>query len=84
MVVERYPDLKANQNFLKLQDELVSTENTIQTARTRFNEAIRPYNEHARQFPNVLLAGALGFDEKPYFDADSGAENPIEVDFDFQ
>lgn len=84
VTIERYPDLKANQNFLKLQDELVSTENTIQTARTRFNEAIRPYNEHVRQFPNVLLAGVLGFDEKPYFDSEAGADNPVEVEFDFQ
>lgn len=81
VTVERYPDLKANQNFLKLQDELTSTENTIQTARTRYNEAIKPYNIHVSTFPNVLLAGMLNFDEKPYFDADAGAERPVEVDF---
>lgn len=84
VTVERYPDIKANQNFLKLQDELVSTENTIQTARTRFNEAIRPYNNHVRKFPNNLLAGVLGFDEKPYFDSEAGAEKPVDVEFDFQ
>lgn len=84
VTVERYPDLKANQNFLKLQDELVSTENQIMTSRTRFNEAIKPYNEHVRTFPNMLLAGVLGFDEKPYFDAEAGAENPVDVEFDFQ
>lgn len=81
LVVEKYPDLKANQNFLKLQDELVSTENTIQTARTRFNEAIKPYNTHVKTFPNMLLSGVLGFDEKPYFDSEVGAEKPVEVDF---
>jgi len=81
VTVERYPDLKANQNFLKLQDELVSTENTIQTARTRFNESIRPYNTHVKTFPNSLLAGTLGFSEKPYFDAEVGADQPVEVDF---
>ncbi len=81
VTVERYPDLKANQNFLKLQDELVSTENTIQTARTRFNEAIKPYNTHIKTFPNMLLSGIFGFDEKPYFDAEVGANQPVEVDF---
>jgi LemA protein len=84
LVVERYPDLKANQNFLKLQDELTSTENTIQTARTRYNEAIKPYNIHVKEFPNSLLAGMLGFDDKPYFDAEAGAEKPVDVEFDFK
>lgn len=84
VTVERYPDLKANQNFLKLQDELTSTENTIQTARTRYNEAIKPYNIHVKTFPNSLLAGILNFDEKPYFDAEAGAEKPVDVEFDFK
>lgn len=83
VTVERYPDLKANQNFLKLQDELTSTENTIQTARTRFNEAIKPYNNHVKKFPNSILAGWLGFDDKPYFDSEPGAERPVDVEFDF-
>lgn len=83
VTVERYPDLKANQNFLKLQDELTSTENTIQTARTRYNEQIKPYNVHVSTFPNTLLAGILNFDKKPYFDAEAGAERPVDVDFDF-
>ncbi|MCK8481342.1 LemA family protein [Psychroserpens algicola] len=83
LVVERYPDLKANQNFLKLQDELTSTENTIQTARTRYNEAIKPYNIHVKEFPNSILAGILDFDAKPYFDAEAGAEKPVDVEFDF-
>ncbi|MBD0824880.1 LemA family protein [Aestuariibaculum marinum] len=83
VTVERYPELKANQNFLKLQDELTSTENTIQTARTRYNEAIKPYNVHIKTFPNSLLAGILNFDSKPYFDAEVGAEQPVDVEFDF-
>ena len=84
VTVERYPELKANQNFLKLQDELTSTENTIQSARTRINEAIRPFNNHVRQFPGSILAGILNFDEKPYFDAEAGAEKPVEVEFDLK
>lgn len=84
VTVERYPDLKSNQNFLKLQDELTSTENTIQTARTRYNEQIKPYNVHVSTFPNTLLAGILNFDKKPYFDAEAGAERPVDVDFDFE
>ena len=83
LVVERYPDLKANQNFLKLQDELTSTENTIQTARTRYNEAIKPFNQHVNKFPNLLIAGVFGYGEKPYFDAEAGAEKPVDVEFDF-
>jgi LemA protein len=57
--VERYPELKANQNFLKLQDELASTENQILTARTRFNETVRPYNNHIKIFPNPFLLVCL-------------------------
>ncbi|MGJ8549836.1 LemA family protein [Winogradskyella wichelsiae] len=83
VTVEKYPDLKTNQNFLKLQDELTSTENTIQTARTRYNEKIKPYNIHVNTFPNSILAGFLDFDEKPYFDAEVGAEKPVDVEFDF-
>jgi LemA protein len=79
--VERYPELKANQNFLKLQDELASTENQILTARTRFNEAVKPYNNHIKIFPNSFFAGMFGFKEKPYFEAVAGAEKPVEVQF---
>lgn len=79
--VEKYPDLKANQNFLKLQDELASTENQILTARTRFNEAVKPYNTHIKTFPNSIFAGMFGFKEKPYFEAVAGAEKPVEVKF---
>ena len=81
VTVEQYPDLKANQNFLKLQDELASTENQILTARTRFNEAVKPYNTHIKTFPNSLFAGVFGFKEKAYFNAVEGAEKPVEVKF---
>lgn len=83
VTVERYPELKANQNFLKLQDELTSTENTIQTARTRYNEAIKPYNTHVKTFPNSILAGLFHFEGKPYFDAEAGADKPVDVEFNF-
>lgn len=83
VTVERYPDLKANQNFLKLQDELTSTENQILTARTRFNEAIKPYNNYIKTFPRLIYAGWFGFEPKPYFDAEAGAEKPVEVEFNF-
>ena len=83
VTVEQYPDLKANQNFLKLQDELASTENQILTARTRFNEAVKPYNNHIKIFPNNLLAGMFGFSEKAYFKSVEGAEKPVDVEFDF-
>ncbi len=79
--VEQYPDLKANQNFLKLQDELASTENQILTARTRFNEAVQKYNNYILVFPNSMFLG--NYKEKPYFDAVAGAEKPVEVEFDF-
>ncbi|HEY0045311.1 MAG TPA: LemA family protein [Flavobacterium sp.] len=79
--VERYPELKANQNFLKLQDELASTENQILTSRTRFNEAVRPYNTHISTFPNSMFAGMFGFQKKSYFDAVEGADRPVEVQF---
>jgi LemA protein len=83
VTVERYPDLKANQNFLKLQDELASTENQILTSRTRFNEAVKPYNNHIKIFPNNLFANMFGFKEKAYFEAVAGAEKPVDVEFDF-
>ena len=79
--VEKYPDLKANENFLKLQDELASTENQILTARTRYNEAIKPYNNHIKTFPNNIFAGWFGFKEKPFFESVAGADKPVEVKF---
>jgi LemA protein len=83
VTVERYPELKANQNFLKLQDELASTENQILTARTRFNEKVKEYNSHIKIFPNNLFAGMFGFKEKAFFEAVAGAEKPVDVEFDF-
>lgn len=81
VTVEKYPELKANQNFLKLQDELASTENQILTARTRFNEAVKPYNTHIKTFPNSMFAGMFGFKEKAYFQSVAGAEKPVQVKF---
>lgn len=79
VTVEKYPELKANQNFLKLQDELASTENTIQTQRTRYNEVVQDYNNHILKFPNSMFLGE--YKEKPYFKAVEGAEKPVEVKF---
>ena len=81
VTVERYPDLKANQNFLKLQDELASTENQILTARTRFNESIEKYNNYVLKMPrNIILSE---YKEKEAFKAVVGAEKPVDVEFDF-
>ena len=84
VTVERYPDLKANQNFLKLQDELASTENQILTTRTRFNEKAGILNVMVRKFPTIIAAKIFGFDAKPYFKSEAGAEKPVEVDFNFK
>lgn len=79
VTVEKYPDLKANSNFLKLQDELSSTENQILTARTRFNEAVQAYNGYVLAAPQSLFLG--GYAEKPYFESVAGADKPVEVKF---
>ncbi|MUP44469.1 LemA family protein [Gramella sp. BOM4] len=84
VTVERYPDLKANQNFLQLQSQLEGTENRINVARDRYNEAVTDYNTYIRVFPNNLLAGLFGFDRMERFQADAGAEDAPEVEFDFQ
>ncbi|MCO6162419.1 LemA family protein [Flavobacterium sp. NRK F7] len=81
VTVESYPDLKANQNFLKLQDELASTENQILTARTRFNEAVEEYNNYVLKMPRSIVLS--DYKEKAYFDAVAGAEKPVDVEFDF-
>ena len=83
VTVERYPELKANQNFLELQSQLEGTENRINVARDRFNETIRPYNEHIKTFPNNVLAGIFNLDELAYYEADAGSENAPDVDFNF-
>lgn len=81
VVVERYPDLKANQNFLELQAQLEGTENRIAVERKRFNEVARDYNTYIKLFPKNLLAGMFGFEPKPYFKAAAGAEKAPEVKF---
>ncbi|KQC09333.1 MAG: LemA family protein [Candidatus Cloacimonas sp. SDB] len=81
VVVERYPELKANQNFLALQDQLEGTENRITIERQRFNEIARSYNTFIKQFPRVFLANLFGFKERPYFKANEGADVAPEVDF---
>jgi LemA protein len=82
VVVERYPDIKANQNFIQLQDELAGTENRIAVERRRFNESAQGFNTAVRRFPTVLIAGWMGFQEKAYFQATPGADQPPVVDFD--
>lgn len=81
IILERYPDLKANQNFLELQAQLEGTENRISVERKRFNEAARSYNTYIRSFPRNILAGMFGFQPKPYFTADPGAEKAPKVEF---
>ena len=81
VTVEAYPELKAIQNFLKLQDELASTENQILTARTRFKEVVKPYNSNIKTFSKRLFVGMFGFKEKAYFTAVEGADKPVEVKF---
>ena len=80
-VAERYPDLKASQNFLGLQTQLEGTENRINVARSRFNEAARAYNTRIRSFPANLFARTFGFGPKPYFEADKGADQAPKVKF---
>lgn len=82
--VERYPELKANQNFLELQSQLEGTENRINVARDRFNEKVEPYNNHVRTLPNKIITELLGFDEMAYYKSDPGSENAPDVDFDFK
>lgn len=77
--VEKYPELKANQNFLKLQDELASTENQILTARTRFNESVEVYNGYILAMPQSFFLGS--YKEKPFFKSVEGADKPVEVKF---
>ncbi len=72
--VERYPDLKANQNFLDLQSQLEGTENRIAVERQKFNNVVQDYNTYIRRFPQTMLAGMYGFENKGYFKAKAGAE----------
>ncbi len=81
LVVERYPDLKANQNFLHLQDELAGTENRIAVERMRYNEAVKIYNQAIKSFPANLIAGMFGFKEGAFFDAPKEAKTAPKVQF---
>ncbi|WP_297336919.1 LemA family protein [Algoriphagus sp.] len=81
VTVERYPDLKANQNFLELQAQLEGTENRIAVARRNFNESVITYNTNLRTFPNNIFAGWYGFETKGTFEAAAGAENAPTVEF---
>ncbi len=81
VVMERYPDLKANQNFMNLQAQLEGTENRISVERRKFNESARSYNTYIRKFPQTIYAGIMGFERKAYFEAVAGAEKAPEVKF---
>lgn len=81
VAVERYPDLKANQNFLELQAQLEGTENRIAVARRNFNQSVQGFNSNLRTFPNNIFAGWYGFETKGYFEAAAGAETAPTVQF---
>lgn len=81
--VEAYPQLRANENFLRLQTELEGTENRINIARNTYNESVRIYNIHIKKFPGSFLAGIFNFKEMPYYKADEGADKAPKVNFDF-
>jgi len=81
VVVENYPDLKANENFQQLMDELAGTENRIAVARKDYNEQVSGYNKKVKQFPGAMIAGLFNFDEKEYFRSAEGADQPPTVDF---
>lgn len=81
VVVEKYPDLKANQNFLELQAQLEGTENRISVERMKFNDMVKSYNQKIRRFPANLLNAMYGFEQKGYFEAEAGSEKAPEVKF---
>lgn len=81
VVVERYPELKANQNYRDLQTQLEGTENRISVERRRFNETVQGYNSTLRTFPTVMIAGMYGFQQRPYFEATAEAQQVPKVDF---
>lgn len=81
VIVERYPDLKANQNFIALQDELAGTENRLAVARMRFNDAVKAYNAAIKRFPAVLYARVFGFEPREYFQIGEEAKEAPKVDF---
>lgn len=81
--VERYPDIKANKNFLELQSQLEGTENRINVARDRYNDEVNKYDTKIDRFPGVLLASVFGFDQMPRYKSDPGSEKAPNVDFKF-
>ena len=81
VVVENYPDLKSNENFQQLMDELAGTENRLAVARKDYNDQVAEFNRSVKRFPGKLVAGVFNFDEKEYFKADEGAEKTPTVDF---
>jgi LemA protein len=81
VTVEKYPDLKANQNFLELQAQLEGTENRIKVERDNFNKAVTEYNKKVRQFPGTLFAGIFGFEQRAQFEAEANAQNAPKVEF---
>lgn len=81
VVVENYPDLKSNQTFQQLMDELAGTENRIAVARKDYNDAVSTYNRNVKRFPGSIIAGVFNFDEKEYFKASEGADQAPTVDF---
>lgn len=83
VTVERYPELKATQNFRDLQAQLEGTENRITVERNKFNEVVKTYNTMIRKFPNSIIAGIGGFEKKGYFKASEGADEAPEVNFEF-
>ena len=80
-VAEAYPDLKANQNFLQLQEELTATEDKVAYARQFYNDSVLTYNTKIQQFPTVILAGMFNFEKRDFFDAEPEASGPVQVQF---
>lgn len=82
VIVENYPELKSNENFIRLQDELAGTENRIAVARKRYNEAVEQFNRRIRMFPGSIIATMMGMEKQPYFEIEESAREVPEVDFD--
>jgi len=81
VITEQYPQLKSNENFMRLQDELAGTENRLAVARKDYNDTVTDYNTTKQKFPTALIAGMMGFQDKPFFKADEGAKTAPKVDF---
>jgi LemA protein len=81
VIVERYPELKSNQNFIRLQDELAGTENRIAVSRKRYNDSVRVFNTKIRRFPSSVVANMMGLEKREYFEIEEGAREVPEVDF---